>query len=184
MNYNQVTMYKCRHCGNLHYFKVDAESCCEKVHCSKCGKNINPNSRSECEEKLCDKCKHIEILNNTPRINCKNYDGPIFDECYNFYNNLGELEDECENEDIELPDFVYPACKQKFSLLDKDPKLFVKRYLENSFEEHTNMCEGYYFENIKDHDEFVDFVSKWLNKQEIDVYYVDERSIIYLGEDQ
>lgn len=174
MNVIEIVAYKCSKCGAAYQSRKHAEKCCMPKICEDCGCEIPHNSYYV----VCDSCRSKrEAVKEKERFNkAKHYtfeDAPessyqcMYSEVYGtnegYFFDLDELEEYCQENDIEIPEYVWGTKLTKISM-DADS------IIESACEELHEDAE----DQIDDREELQEILDKWCEKQSgTDTYYVD-----------
>ena len=157
----------CREChtGKLYICK----------HCQKGNKSDYCNCKKAWEERTIK--RDISYCEKAEKLFPIQYDGWVYFEGlgYNegYFESVGELIEYCEDEGIDVPDWVY-CCKGERHLLDIDSA--IESMLDEAYEDARD--------DLKDEKELYDFVEKWNAKQNITSYYPDYKRIVVLKEEK
>ena len=140
--------------------------------CEYCG-TLNKTSYCNCEEARNERDGKIDQLNyeRAEKLTPEQYDGWIYREGYGYeegyFKDVETLEEYCEENNIELPAWVY-CCELIDCKLNID--LAIEDMLEDSFEDARN--------RLKDENELYDFIEKWNAKQNIANIYPDRTRVV------
>lgn len=183
MDVKEVTCYKCGKCGLVYHVKEWAERCCKPKKCERCGAEIPYKSFWT----LCDKCrvkkeKEQELerfskaqhysIKECPPERCEMMYSDSFGENEGYFSDIDELEEYCYDNDIEMPDYVWPTFSEQISI---DADSLIENECENLHED----AESWIGE--KDIKELQTFVDDWCKKQTgTRTFYVDHSAAIII----
>lgn len=185
MNVTEVTCYKCGNCGSVFISEEYAEKCCRPKHCEKCGAEMPHNSYYT----LCEKCraekeatkekerfekaKHY-TFDNVPQSSIIMLYSDSYGENEGYFDDLEQLEDYCEENDIEMPGYVWGTRCERISM-------DAGSIIENACEELHE--DAYDWIGKESEEELQETLNKWCEKQSgTDTYYVDYKVAIILKE--
>lgn len=122
---------------------------------------------------LCDGCNDRRLYNKAEKLTPDQYDGWIQRDGYGYnegyFKSVDALVEWCEDEDIDLPDWVF-CCEGTKHELDIDNA--IENMLEDAFEDARD--------HLVDEKELFDFVKRWNAKQNIISYYPDYKRVVVL----
>lgn len=153
----------CRECyaGKLYICK----------HCQKGSGSDYCSCEKAREERIIQ--RDISYYEKAEKLSPVQYDGWVYFEGLGhnegYFEGVDELIEYCEDEEIDMPDWVY-CCKGERHLLDIDSA--IESMVEEAYEDAR--------EHLKDEKELYDFVEKWNAKQNIISYYPDYKRIVML----
>lgn len=164
-----TTGYRCKECGKIYMDKQLAELCHKHYYCEVCGKE------TERYWLICDSCREKKQYKEATKISYKEYlekyPGYMIYDGSDYYQDLDELIEMYECDDKQLPKYVYGTIKER-----------IEVNIENAIEcaEEDSNCEDFSFDNTE---ELIEMVNKWNEKNGTFVYYVQDKLIILLTEE-
>lgn len=180
--------FSCSECGQDYYIdsgepgiivkaKRLAQECCVGGYCVRCGKG---RKGFDLVGTHCPQCIEFNLVKKAQHIKWNDYEGralftedaPSRNGGYYFDDDLRE---QCEDNDVELPCYVY-AC----NLVPFEPDILA--YIESRFEDHTGCAEE--IDGFKDNDQLYALCKKfdeWASKQPF-VYEEDLKRVIVLDD--
>ncbi|MCX4026981.1 hypothetical protein H0A36_27960 [Endozoicomonas sp. SM1973] len=176
----KVSVSYCGKCKKIWYSEAGAEQCCQPSYC-KCGnelKGYRHDCRS-CQDKASLLKEKQRVMKAQRVTQPSNNDDYVY--CDGFgnegYLHWGDIEDECDSEDKEIPVFVYDCKESKWKGLSAGD---IDDLIRNHFED-SDWFDGA-IDQVQAIDELEAFVNEWNKKQTLIGFWPDYEKIIVLNE--
>lgn len=168
MDSKEVIFHQCQICNKTYINKLTADDCCKPYHCEECGVETKRYWLK------CPDCIEKKRFANAEKIQEVDYDSWVWDEnTYEYFRDIEALVDHYDDEELELPDYVYACEERKFNI---DAGNIICNALEDMYDEADE-------KDLIDVKEFYDFVDNWVKKQTMCCYETNYKKIILLSQD-
>jgi len=155
----KIDAFKCLNCNKV-YLKEDiAKDCCAPKFCQSCGKQLNNYMLK------CDSCIEKQRFEKAEKLN--EWEGKVYhnDE---YYDSVEEFIESCEDNENEIPEYIYVAEPRKWKGLNID----LDSQLEDEYEDAI--------ENIVEITELEEFLKKWNEKQNIISFVPNFKKVVMI----
>jgi len=156
----KIDAFKCLVCNKAYLKEKIAQDCCSPKFCQSCGKQLEYKYMLKCVS--CIEKQRFEKAEKLSEWNGKVYDN---DE---YYDSVEEFIETCEDNENEIPEYVYVVEPRKWKGLTID----LDSQLEDEYEEAI--------ENIVEITELEEFLKKWNEKQNIISFVPNFKKVVMI----
>lgn len=148
---------------------------CDRRKCEKCGKPTSFNFILHCDD-----CREQSKFDNATKVPLDDYPGhPVFWDSYGpddgYFDSIDDLLDYCEENEREIPTYVWGAYLEEFRLPDVDSLLEA---VESDWGDQLNRISMEAKRNLRE------YLRVWAGEQKISGWRVDYGTAVVLRQDE